>query len=50
MIARLYGELFWMIGQRLQHGRDWEEKLGRKALMLDEESRHGAPSARHHHN
>ena len=50
-IARLYGEVFWMIGQRLQHGRDWEEKLTRKALMLhEEEARRGESDTRHRHN
>lgn len=48
VIARLYGDVFWMIGQRLQHGRDWEEKLARHALMLEEEAaRKEASQGRH---
>lgn len=31
-VARLYGTVFWMIGQRLQHGRRWEQKLTSDAL------------------
>ena len=49
-IARLYGEVFWMISQRLQHGHDWEEKLAQKALIIEEESRHSESSAHHRHN
>ncbi len=31
-VVRLYGTVFWMLGQRLQHGQRWEEKLTAEAL------------------
>ncbi len=31
-VVRLYGTVFWMIGQRLQRGPRWEEKVTAKAL------------------
>jgi hypothetical protein len=31
-IAGLYGTVLWMIGQRLQRGQHWEEKLTREVL------------------
>ena len=31
-VVRLYGTVFWMLGQRLHHGRRWEEKLTAEAL------------------
>lgn len=31
-IARLYGNVFWMLGQRLQRGPGWDVKLTEHAL------------------
>ncbi len=31
-VVRLYGTVFWMLGQRLQRGQRWEEKLTAEAL------------------
>jgi hypothetical protein len=31
-VARLYGTVFWMFGQRVKRGPDWEEKLTEEAL------------------
>ena len=31
-VARLYGTIFWMLGQRLQRGPRWEQKLAAEAL------------------
>ncbi|HUF53476.1 MAG TPA: hypothetical protein VMR52_06855 [Dehalococcoidia bacterium] len=49
-IARLYGEVFWMIGQRIQHGRDWEDKLAHRALMLEKDAARGGEGTLHRHN
>ena len=32
-IARLYGNVFWMLGQRLQRGPGWDVKLTRDVLQ-----------------
>ncbi len=31
-IASLYKTVFWMMGKRLQYGRDWEKKLTEQAV------------------
>jgi len=31
-VVRLYGTVFWMLGQRLQHGQRWEQILTAEAL------------------
>ncbi len=31
-VVRLYGTVFWMLGQRLQHGQRWEQRLTNEAL------------------
>lgn len=31
-VARLYGTIFWMLGQRLQRGPRWEQKVAAEAL------------------
>ncbi|MCH7484930.1 MAG: hypothetical protein IIA90_07275 [Chloroflexi bacterium] len=31
-VVRLYGTVFWMLGQRLQRGQRWEQKLTAEAL------------------
>ncbi len=37
-VVRLYGTVFWMMGQRLQHGPRWEQKLNTEALRTYEYS------------
>ncbi len=32
-VVRLYGTVFWMLSQRLQRGRRWEQKLTAEALQ-----------------
>ncbi|HEY5624848.1 MAG TPA: hypothetical protein VIT93_00010 [Dehalococcoidia bacterium] len=31
-VVRLYGTVFWMMGQRLQHGPLWEQRLTDEAV------------------
>ena len=31
-VVRLYGTVFWMLGQRLKHGQRWEQKLATEVL------------------
>ena len=31
-VVRLYGTIFWMLGQRLQRGPRWEQKVAAEAL------------------
>ncbi len=31
-VVRLYGDVFWMLSQRLQHGRRWEQKRAAEIL------------------
>ncbi len=31
-VVRLYGTVFWMLGQRLQRGQRWEQELTAEAL------------------
>ena len=31
-VGRLYGTVFWMLGQRLQHGQRWEQKRTAEVL------------------
>ena len=41
-VAGLYRNVVWMIGQRVQHGPDWQQKLFDNALQRDEvEARRG---------
>jgi hypothetical protein len=35
-VARLYGTVFWMFGQRLLRGPRWDEKLTEEALHVRE--------------
>ena len=37
-VARLYGTVFWMLGQRLQHGQSWEQRLVAETLRSYESS------------
>ena len=37
-VARLYGTVFWMLGQRLQHGQSWEQRLAAETLRSYESS------------
>jgi hypothetical protein len=37
-VARLYGTVFWMLGQRLQHGQRWEQRLASETLRSYEVS------------
>ena len=46
-VVRLYGTVFWMMGQRLQRGPRWEEKLTAEvvrtyAFGTDHDARHVA--------
>jgi hypothetical protein len=40
-VAGLYREAFWMLGQQLRHGPDWQQRLYDEALRIrrPEESR-----------
>lgn len=31
-LADLYRTVFWMMGQRIQHGRTWQERLERDVI------------------
>ncbi len=33
-VVRLYGTVFWMMGQRLQRGPRWEEKLTAEVVRI----------------
>jgi len=49
-IARLYGNVFWMLGQRLQRGPGWEAKLTQDVLQSQrrwEERDSATPAHRH---
>jgi hypothetical protein len=49
-IARLYGNVFWMLGQRLQRGPGWEAKLTEDTLRSqgwDTERDFVTPAHRH---
>ena len=35
-VVRLYGTVFWMLGQRLQRGQRWEQKLTAEAVRAYE--------------
>jgi hypothetical protein len=48
-VAGLYRGVFWMLGQQLRHGPDWQQHLDDEALRIrkPEESR---DFTAHHHN
>ena len=50
-VARLYGTVFWMFGQRVKRGPNWEEKLTEEALRSSAPSETYEPrAAGRHHN
>jgi hypothetical protein len=50
-VAGLYKTVFWMWGQRIQRGSDWEQRLTEDALRIHEFQAEDAERAREHvHN
>lgn len=50
-VASLYGTVFWMMGQRLQRGPHWEQKLTAETVRAYEGSTvHDARRVERHHN
>jgi hypothetical protein len=33
-VARLYRDVFWMLGQQLRHGTDWQQRLQDEAMRI----------------
>lgn len=49
-IAGLYRTVFWMFGQRLSHGPEWQERLGDDALRVQAMERREETRVPVHHN
>lgn len=50
-VFRLYGTVFWMMGQRLQRGPRWEQKLAATTLRsYGFGTSHDARRVERHHN
>ncbi|HEY8766610.1 MAG TPA: hypothetical protein VIP09_05025 [Dehalococcoidia bacterium] len=47
-VAGLYRGVFWMLGQQLRHGQDWQQRLQDEALRIREPQESREVAAQRH--